>query len=83
VKGDRTEAKLRERESQLTKYSDVLPDASLTPPLNTIEVVVCVWGVWERVAGVAVPLRMVVPRSQLLLPALFLFDMGHPRPSSS
>ena len=29
----------------LTKYSDVLPEPSLTPPLNTIEEDVCVWGV--------------------------------------
>ncbi len=49
----------------LTKYSDVLPEASLTPPLNTIvEDVVCVCGVCERVAGVVVPLRIVVPLSQ-------------------
>jgi hypothetical protein len=59
----------RERERR-TKYSDVLPEASLTPPLNTIvEEVVCVCGVCDRVAGVVVPLRIVVPLSQLpLLP---------------
>ena len=52
-----------------TKYSDVLPEASLTPPLNTIVDVVCVCGVCDRVAGVVVPLRIVVPLSQLpLLP---------------
>jgi hypothetical protein len=60
-----------ERE-RLTKYSDVLPEASLTPPLNTIveEVVCC--GVCDRVAGVVVPLRIVVPLSQL--PTLLLPD---------
>jgi hypothetical protein len=67
---------MREREGEegrLTKYSDVLPEASLTPPLNTIvEEVDCVCGVCDRVAGVAVPLRMVVPLSQL--PALLLPD---------
>jgi hypothetical protein len=64
----------RERERErLTKYSDVLPEASLTPPLNTIvEEVVCVCGVCDRVAGVVVPLRIVVPLSQL--PALLLPD---------
>jgi hypothetical protein len=29
----------------MEKYSDVLPEPSLTPPLNTIEEEVCVWGV--------------------------------------
>ena len=79
---------LRERE-RLTKYSDVLPEASLTPPLNTIvEEVVCVCGVCDRVAGVVVPLRIVVPLSQL--PALLLPDdierekrSRHPTMSSS
>ena len=53
-----------------TKYSDVLPEASLTPPLKTIvEEVAWVCGVCDRVAGVVVPLRIVVPLSQLpLLP---------------
>lgn len=38
----------------------------MTPPPNTVEDVLCTCGVTERVWGVeaAVPLRMVVPRSQ-------------------
>jgi hypothetical protein len=65
---------MRER---LTKYSDVLPEASLTPPLNIIVEEVCVCGVCDRVAGVVVPLRIVVPLSQL--PAFLPDDIGRER----
>lgn len=55
-----------EEPEQLTKYSDVLPDASFTPPPNIVDEVLWICGVFVRVLElVDAPLRTVVPRSQL------------------
>lgn len=58
----------------LTKYSDVLPDGSFTPPPKTVVEVLWTWGVVVRVLvdEPFPPFRMVVPRSQLLT---FLLDI--------
>jgi len=56
--------KVRETWERLTKYSVVLPDASLTPPPNTSIEVLCTCGVDERVCEFeanAPPLRTVFP----------------------
>ena len=51
----------------LTEYSDTLPEASLTPPPNTVLEVLWICGVLVRVLLVVEvpPFRMTVPRSQL------------------
>lgn len=54
----------RDTQERLTKYSVVLPDASLTPPPNTRTEVLCTCGVDERVCEFeanAPPFRTVFP----------------------
>jgi hypothetical protein len=56
--------RLRDTLERLTKYSVVLPDASLTPPPNTGIEVLCTCGVDDRVCEFeanAPPLRTVFP----------------------
>lgn len=59
---------------ELTKYSEVLPDGSFTPPPNIVDDVLWIWGVecrvWLELDVAPPPLRIVVPRNQP-----FLFDM--------
>lgn len=60
----------------LTKYSEVRPEASLTPPPKMVVDVLCTWGVVDRpwVFVEAIPFfRTVFPLSQP--PTFVLFDI--------
>ena len=50
----------------LTKYSDVRPDGSFTPPPKIVDEVLCTCGVPTRVFETDPPLRTTVPRKRLL-----------------